>query len=88
MPDHVHMFIKTQPIQPPQFTIGQLKGFGSYLLKPEFSNLKSRLSILWTRSYYVDSVGKLMNIQLGSISKIKQTNRRFHPNAKAKGFFR
>ncbi len=29
-----------------------------------------------------------MNIQLGSIPKIKKTNRRFHPHAKDKGFSR
>ncbi len=28
-----------------------------------------------------------MNIQLESTYKIKKTNKRFHPNAKEKGFF-
>ncbi len=59
MPDHVHMFIKTQPIHSPQFAIGQLKGYTGRLLRQEFSSLKSRLPTLWTRSYYVDSVRKL-----------------------------
>ncbi|MDO8886408.1 IS200/IS605 family transposase [Candidatus Oleimmundimicrobium sp.] len=58
-PDHVHLFVKTKPIHPPQFVVGQLKGYTSRILRQEFPKLKSRLPTLWTRSYYVDSVGKL-----------------------------
>ena len=58
-PDHVHIFIKTKPIHAPQFVVGQIKGYSSRILRQEFSSLRSRLPTLWTRSYYVDSVGKL-----------------------------
>ena len=57
--DHVHLFIRTKPIYAPQFVVGQLKGYTSRLLRQEFDSLCSRLPTLWTRSYYVDSVGKL-----------------------------
>ena len=59
MPDHVHLFVKTQPVHQPQFVVGQIKGYTSRILRQEFPKLKSRLPTLWTRSYYVDSVGKL-----------------------------
>ncbi len=59
LPDHVHLFIRTKPIHSPQFIIGQMKGYTSNVLRKEFPKLKSRLPTLWTRSYYVDSVGKL-----------------------------
>ena len=59
MSDHVHLFIRTKPIYAPQFVVGQLKGYTSRLLRQEFASLRSRLPTLWTRSYYVDSVGKL-----------------------------
>lgn len=59
LPDHVHLFIRTKPIHSPQFVIGQLKGYTSRILRIEFPKLKSRLPTLWTRSYYIDSVGKL-----------------------------
>jgi len=59
MPDHVHLFVRTKPIHPPQFVVGQIKGYTSRVLRQEFPTLKSRLPTLWTRSYYVDSVGKL-----------------------------
>lgn len=59
MSDHVHLFVKTKPIYAPQFVVGQLKGYTSRLLRQEFGSLRSRLPTLWTRSYYVDSVGKL-----------------------------
>ncbi len=50
MPDHVHIFIKTQPTQSSQFAIGQLKGYTGRLLRQAFSSLKSRLPTLWIRS--------------------------------------
>ena len=59
MPDHVHLFVRTKPIHQPQFVVGQIKGYTSRVLRKEFPKLKSRLPTLWTRSYYVDSVGKL-----------------------------
>jgi len=59
MPDHVHLFVRTKPIHPPQFVVGQFKGYTSRILRQEFQTLRSRLPTLWTRSYYVDSVGKL-----------------------------
>jgi putative transposase len=59
LPDHVQLFVKTKPIHSPQFVVGQLKGYTSRILRQEFPKLKSRLPTLWTRSYYIDSVGKL-----------------------------
>jgi putative transposase len=57
--DHVHLFVRTKPIHSPQFVVGQLKGYTGRILRQEFPKLKSRLPTLWTRSYYIDSVGKL-----------------------------
>ena len=59
LPDHVHLFVRLKPIHSPHFVIGQFKGYTSNVLRHEFSKLKSRLPTLWTRSYFVDSVGKL-----------------------------
>lgn len=58
-PDHVRLFVKTKPIYAPHFVIGQFKGYTSRILRLEFASLKSRLPTLWSRSYYVDSVGRL-----------------------------
>ena len=60
MPDHVHLFVRTKPIHQPQFVVGQIKGYTSRVLRKEFPKLKSRLPTLWTRSYYVNSIGKLI----------------------------
>ena len=57
--DHVHLFVRSKPIHSPQFVIGQIKGYTSRVLRNEFSTLRTRIPTLWTRSYYVDSVGKL-----------------------------
>lgn len=59
MPDHVHLFVKANPIQPPQWIVKQFKGYTSRILRSEFPKLKSRLPTLWTRSYYCESVGHI-----------------------------
>lgn len=58
-PDHLHLFVRSKPIHSPQFFVGQLKAYTSRILRQEFSSLKSRLPTLWTRSYYVNTVGQL-----------------------------
>ena len=57
MPDHVHLFLQTPPTIGVHFLIQQLKGYTAHVLRSEYPSLKSRLPNLWTRSYYVESVG-------------------------------
>lgn len=57
MPDHVHLFIRSRPTYAVHFVINQLKGYSSVKLREEFPKLRSRLPTLWTRSYYVETVG-------------------------------
>jgi putative transposase len=59
MPDHVHLFVKAPPTLPPHYIVGQLKGYSSRILRQEFDHLRSRLPTLWTRSYYVETVGHI-----------------------------
>ena len=59
MPDHVHLFIKSNPVDSPHFIVQQLKGYTSRRLRQEFSSLRSKLPTLWTRSYYCESVGHI-----------------------------
>ncbi len=59
MPDHVHIFLRTAPDAAPSYIANQLKGFTSHELRNEFSHLKSRLPTLWTRSYFIASVGRV-----------------------------
>ena len=57
MPDHVHMFVSADLTEAPQRLANQFKGYSSRILRLEFASLKSRLPTLWSRSYYVGSVG-------------------------------
>ena len=59
MPDHIHIFVKCQPQDSPQFLISQFKGYTSKILREEFEELKSKLPTLWTRSYFCESVGHI-----------------------------
>jgi putative transposase len=57
MPDHVHLLVEVDP----QFGIHRLvrliKGRSSRLLRQEFPSLKTRMPTLWTKSYFVSTVG-------------------------------
>jgi len=59
MPDHVHLFIKCEPNDCPQFIVQNFKGYTAFILRNEFPFLKSRLPCLWTRSYFCESVGHI-----------------------------
>jgi putative transposase len=59
MPDHVHIFIRSNPILAPHYIVQQLKGYTSRILRKEYLKLKSRLPTLWTRSYYCESIGHI-----------------------------
>ena len=57
MPDHVHIFITGIPNEAIQHIVNQLKGYSSRILRTEFKELRSKLPCLWSRSYYVGTVG-------------------------------
>jgi len=59
MPDHVHLFVKSSPVNAPHYIVQQLKGYSSRMLRKEFRSLRSRLPTLWTRSYYVETIGHI-----------------------------
>ncbi|MGM0770775.1 MAG: IS200/IS605 family transposase [Halobacteriota archaeon] len=59
MPDHVHIFVKATPTMSPHWIVQQLKRYTSRILRQEFSELRTRLPTLWTRSYYCESVGHI-----------------------------
>lgn len=57
MPDHVHIFISADPTVAPQKIVNELKGYTSNKLRNEFNDLKTKLPTLWSRSYYIGSIG-------------------------------
>ena len=57
MPDHVHLFVESDPGMAPAQLAAQFKGYTSRLPRQEFRHLRSQLPSLWSRSYYVGSVG-------------------------------
>lgn len=59
MPDHVHLFVKTPPTIAVHFLVQQLKGITARELRKQFKHLKTSLPSMWTRSYYVESVGHI-----------------------------
>ena len=59
MPDHVHLFISCPPTDAPQLLANQFKGFSSRILREKYPHLRSRIQSLWSRSYYIGSVGSV-----------------------------
>lgn len=57
MPDHVHLFVESDPGIAPAKLAAQFKGYTSRILRQEFRHLRSGLPSLWSRSYYIGSVG-------------------------------
>src|SRR6266404_2995340 len=57
MPDHVHLFVESDPTRCVAEIVNRLKGSTSRVLREEFPSLRSRLPTLWSRSYYAGSVG-------------------------------
>ncbi|MBV8607770.1 MAG: IS200/IS605 family transposase [Singulisphaera sp.] len=57
MPDHVHLFVESDPTRCVAEIVNRLKGYTSRTLREEFPSLRSRLPTLWSRSYYAGSVG-------------------------------
>jgi len=58
MPDHVHLFISTNPDMPIQDIIRYVKGRSSNYLRKEFPELL-KLPSLWTHSYFVSTAGNV-----------------------------
>jgi len=59
MPDHVHVFVFAPPRDSPARIANQFKGYTSRVLRSEFAWLRSRIPTLWTRSYFVATVGNV-----------------------------
>ena len=57
MPDHVHLLLEVDPQYGIHKAVKRIKGCSSRVLRQEFSWLKSRISTLWTNSYFVSTVG-------------------------------
>jgi putative transposase len=57
MPDHVHLVIEAGPTFSPAKLAHQIKGYTSRILRQEFSHLRSRMPAMWSRSYFINSVG-------------------------------
>jgi putative transposase len=57
MPDHVHLFIQGDPAEVPERLANQFKGYTARMLRQKFPRLRSRHPSMWSRSYYVGSIG-------------------------------
>jgi putative transposase len=58
MPDHLHLFISTNPDMPVEDVIRYIKGRSSHHLRKEFSELL-KLPSLWTHSYFISTAGNV-----------------------------
>ncbi|AHF79424.1 IS200/IS605 family transposase [Thermococcus paralvinellae] len=59
MPDHVHIFLRAKPNLSPAQIVNHLKGKSARKLLMEFPELRAKTTRgrLWSRSYFVASVG-------------------------------
>jgi len=59
LPDHVHLLVSSDPTEAPQRLANQFKGHTSGRLRAKYPHLRSRMPTLWSRSYYIGSVGQV-----------------------------
>jgi putative transposase len=59
MPDHVHIFVRCPPATSPARIANRFKGRSSRVMRQEFQSLRSRLPTLWSKSYFVATVGRV-----------------------------
>lgn len=59
MLDHIHLFVEATPVIGVAAMVGHLKGCTARVLRQEFSALKRRMPVLWSRSYYIGSAGQV-----------------------------
>ncbi|MBU2527585.1 MAG: IS200/IS605 family transposase [Bacteroidetes bacterium] len=64
MPDHVHLFVETDPTLCVAEIVNRFKGRSSHDLRAEFPSLRSRLPTLWSRSYYAGSCGAVTEVSI------------------------
>jgi putative transposase len=53
----VHLSLESDPTRAPAHLAAQFKGYTSHVLRREFPSLRSRLPTLWSRSYFIASIG-------------------------------
>ncbi|WP_262509252.1 transposase [Sanguibacteroides justesenii] len=56
----MHLLIQIRPTCGIHFVVNQLKGISSFTPRNEFESLRKRLSTVWTRFYFVESVGYIL----------------------------
>lgn len=59
MEDHIHIFVSANPTLAPHYIVQQFKGFTSHELRKHYPEVKSKLPTLWTRSYYIETIGHI-----------------------------
>ncbi len=57
-PDHIHLFLRDDPVKPAYRIVRAVKGRSSCLLRQEFPHLR-RLPSLWTHSYCYSTAGNV-----------------------------
>lgn len=74
MPDHVHLFIRCENNNLSANKIAaQFKGFTSRHLRKEFKHLTTRMPTLWSRSYYIGSVGHVSEASVKKYIESQET---------------
>jgi putative transposase len=58
-PDHVQLCVESDPGIAPAKLAAQFKGSTSRILRQEFRHLRTQLPSLWSRSYYIGSIGQV-----------------------------
>jgi putative transposase len=59
LPDHLRLFVTSDPTRCVAEIVNRLKGASRRILRQEFPPLVSRMPTLWSRAYYAATVGQV-----------------------------
>jgi len=62
--DHVHLVLSIDPSHSMQSIIAEIKYQSSPMLRKEFPELKTKLSTVWNRAYFISTVGNLDSMDI------------------------
>jgi putative transposase len=75
-PDYVHLFVKAMPEFSPAKVARELKGYTSRHLRQRHKHLTTQMLTLWSRSYYVGSVGHVSDATIFRYIETRATRKR------------
>lgn len=76
LPEYVHLIIDVDPLMGIHKVVKRIKRETSRTLRDEFSELQTKIPTLWTNSYFVSTVGEVLEADIRDYIDKQKTSQR------------